>query len=106
MTNQSLAATSCALHPHRVAAARCPSCRHFFCAECVTEHDGRFLCATCLAREDVAPVEKKRLRWIVPVLSAIVQFAVAFLIVGALYYIVAGFLSDIPDAFHDGTIWE
>lgn len=27
---------------------RCPGCSRDYCRECVTEHDGRLLCAACL----------------------------------------------------------
>ena len=39
----------CFRHDGREAAARCPGCRRYFCRECVTEHDGRLLCAACVA---------------------------------------------------------
>lgn len=39
---------SCFNHPERPAAARCPLCGVAFCRECVSEHNGRFLCASCL----------------------------------------------------------
>jgi len=38
--------------------------------------------------------------------AAWMQFAVALTLVWALFYLFARFLGDIPDAFHDGTIWE
>jgi hypothetical protein len=45
-----LAAQRCYNHAHREAAARCAECRHFFCRECVSEHDDRVLCAACLRK--------------------------------------------------------
>jgi hypothetical protein len=38
----------CWNHESREAACRCPECRRNFCRECVTEHESRLLCATCL----------------------------------------------------------
>ena len=38
----------CAHHAHREAAARCPQCERYYCRECVTEHEGRVLCTSCL----------------------------------------------------------
>jgi len=45
-----LAGQRCLRHPEREAVARCPECRRAYCRECVTEHDGRMLCAACIAR--------------------------------------------------------
>lgn len=39
----------CVVHSGREAAVRCPQCRQFYCRECVTEHDGRMMCASCVA---------------------------------------------------------
>ena len=40
---------TCFQHPDREAVVRCPSCRKYYCRECVTEHDDRMLCSNCLA---------------------------------------------------------
>lgn len=100
-----LAKSECTIHADRPATARCPSCRRFFCAECVTEHDGKLVCASCLAAtaEERHPVSRRRLA-LHP--AAWVQWGLAIGIVWALFYFFARFLGDIPDAFHDGTIWE
>jgi hypothetical protein len=45
-----LAAERCRTHADREAAARCPECRRHFCRECVTEHEGRMVCAGCISR--------------------------------------------------------
>ena len=38
----------CWNHADREASCRCPLCARSFCRECVTEHQSRLLCATCL----------------------------------------------------------
>jgi hypothetical protein len=38
----------CWNHEAREAVCRCPGCGRGFCHECVTEHESRMLCATCL----------------------------------------------------------
>lgn len=52
-----LAAERCRNHADREAAARCPECRRYFCRECVTEHEGRMVCAGCLSGRPAAPAE-------------------------------------------------
>ena len=49
----------CRRHPERPASARCPACGGTYCRECVVEHDGRILCASCLraAAQADAPAE-------------------------------------------------
>ncbi len=37
----------CWNHASREAAAKCPVCSRFYCRECVTEHEGRMVCAAC-----------------------------------------------------------
>ena len=44
----SLTRQRCWIHLEREAAARCPQCANFYCRECVTEHEGRLVCAGCL----------------------------------------------------------
>ncbi len=39
----------CWNHEAREAVCRCPECGRSYCRECVTEHQARLLCATCLA---------------------------------------------------------
>jgi hypothetical protein len=40
----------CTIHRDREAVVRCPGCSGYFCRECVTEHEGKFLCSSCLQR--------------------------------------------------------
>ena len=97
--------TTCVIHPDRQSVARCPSCRQFFCEECITEHEGRLICANCLrgsVHEAAAAPPRKRAIQLMPLL----QLGFALMIGWLLFYLVAGTLADIPDDFHDGTIWE
>jgi hypothetical protein len=41
----------CFHHARREAVARCPECRHYFCRECITEHEDRVICASCLKKK-------------------------------------------------------
>ena len=40
----------CWNHDTREAVCRCPECGRSFCRECVTEHEARLLCASCLTK--------------------------------------------------------
>ena len=53
----SLAAKRCFNHSVREAVAKCLDCGNFFCRECITEHDARFICCNCLGKstEDAKP---------------------------------------------------
>ncbi len=100
-----IAKSICLIHPDRSAVARCPSCREFFCGECITEHSGKLICAACLAKGSAErQVERKKRSALHP--AAAMQLVIALLLCWALYYFAGQFLSEIPDEFHDGTIWE
>lgn len=103
-----LAKAVCTVHGDRPATARCPECRRFFCGECVTEHSGRLICASCLAAARQAPKvvkEKAVRRWRLHP-AAWLQLAFAVAATWTLFYFFARFLGEVPDSFHDGTIWE
>ncbi len=95
--------TTCTIHPERSSSAQCSSCRRFFCPECITEHEGKLICAECLSALSKPAVEKTRTRipW-----AAMIQFMVALILAWMLFFFFAQTLGDIPDDFHDGTIWE
>jgi len=40
----------CLNHHAREAVAKCPDCGHFYCRECIAEHDDRVICAACLRK--------------------------------------------------------
>lgn len=51
----------CFHHETREAVCRCPRCRRSFCRECVTEHDDRLVCASCLRDETAgAPAGRRK----------------------------------------------
>ena len=101
-----LARQRCLLHPLREAAARCPSCREFFCRECVTEHDGRVVCASCLRKLTASRGEAKAGRSVLAVGLAAARLAAALALVWFAFYLVGLFLVRAPSSFHDGTMWE
>jgi hypothetical protein len=105
-TRMDFARQRCLLHPLREAAARCPSCREFFCRECVTEHESRFVCASCLRKLTAARGEKKTARNVVAATLAGVRLFAAVALLWLAFYLVGLFLARAPTSFHNGTMWE
>jgi hypothetical protein len=96
-----LSAQRCLNPPAREAAARCPSCGHFFCRECVTEHDGKVICARCLAALARTPARPRRtLRHAGTALAALGGLVLLWLC----FFLVGKMLLTIPTTFHD-AIW-
>jgi hypothetical protein len=93
----------CLNHLDREAVARCPSCRRFFCRECVTEHEGRILCAGCLRTTARRPVVEAGW-WAWGGVAG--QFAVGLLVAWIAFYSLGRVLAAMPDRFHQGTIWR
>lgn len=84
----------CSNHALREAAVQCPSCKRFFCRECVTEHQGRMICVSCVT-ERVAekPRARFRARWTIMAAAGVV---LAWL----LFYYLGLTLTRIPSEFH------
>lgn len=93
----------CFNHAQREAAARCLECGQFFCRECITEHDDRAICASCLLKLANRPVRHRR------VLGGFFRLGQCFLGVMALwffFYLVGEKLAAMPASFHEGTLWQ
>lgn len=98
-----LAQQRCFNHAGREAVARCPECRHYYCRECITEHEGRVLCASCLA-EFAAETNAPRRAWrhfLRPV-----EWVAAIVMTWFFFYFVGRMLLLLPDSFHDGSFWR
>ena len=100
---QNLAEQRCFNHALREAVARCPECTHFFCRECITEHDDRVLCAACLRKLARVPLLRRR--------GFARCFRLAQVMVGLLaawlfFYIIGNTLLSIPASFHEGALWQ
>jgi hypothetical protein len=95
-----LAARRCLLHLDREAAVRCPVCQQYFCRECVTEHDNRFVCASCL-REVVTKktAPKRSLSW----LALPFRLGFGFLMAWFVFYVVGRLLLSVPPSVQDGS---
>ncbi|MBL7645182.1 MAG: rhomboid family protein [Candidatus Hydrogenedentes bacterium] len=93
----SLTLTRCFNHGQREAVARCPSCRRHYCRECVTEHDHKLLCASCIQALASAQVATERRPWpIIPTL----QLLVALFVLWLSFYGVGRALLLVPSQFH------
>jgi len=89
----------------REAVARCPVCEHFYCRECITEHDDRVICSSCLLEltgQDESVTRRRRFAWFGP----IVQVACSLLVGWLVFYTAGRLLLRIPSSFHEGTLWK
>lgn len=93
----------CFNHAQREAAARCPGCGRFFCRECVTEHEGKLLCAACLRRA-ATPAHSQRGFWVGwgRAAAALGGLVIAWLF----FYLVGQALLAVPSSYHEGTVWR
>lgn len=93
----------CKRHALREAVARCPSCKGFFCRECITEHDDKVICSDCLQKiSGMTARPAVRLRWAARSGGAL---AGLFLLWISFYYL-GQLLLSIPSDFHEGTFWS
>ena len=97
MPSTTLVHQRCEHHPGRQAASRCPSCRGYFCRECVTDHDGRLLCRRCLAASTAVSANGRswfaRLRWVAAAV-------VGTLFTWAVFYYAGSMLASLPSQIH------
>ena len=93
----------CFNHSLREAAARCPECGHFYCRECITEHDDRVICAACLGKPAKPPFAQRA--GLVALVRA-GQLALGLGITLLFFYVLGQSLLSVPSSFHDGTVWK
>ncbi len=93
----------CFNHSRREAAARCPECGHFYCRECITEHEDRVICAACL-KKLVQPAFTQRRGFVGLVRT--VQLGVGLFTVWLFFYFFGQVLLSIDPSFHEGTVWR
>ena len=92
---------ACANHPDRESVGRCPECTHTFCRECITDHEGRVICANCLAMLQTAATERSGV--ILAFVKGTLGTVVGLLLALAFFYGLGWGLLAIPDSFHKGT---
>jgi len=103
MNRPALAHQHCSNHEFREAVARCPECRRFFCRECVTEHEKRVLCAHCL-KQLARPAGDRRVRLAGVIIAG--ECLVGILTAWLYFYMAGRYLLQLPDSFHEGTVWK
>jgi len=96
-----LTQTRCFNHGQREAVARCPACRRHYCRECVTEHDHRLLCASCIA---AAGEKKTKPRRFTLPLAPLVQLAVAIVVYWVAFLCLGAGLLMVPTVNHDAML--
>jgi hypothetical protein len=100
---QNLVHQRCFNHGAREAVARCPECRQFFCRECITEHDDRVLCASCVKKLAGVPLNQRP--GFLKVVG-VLQWTASFLLAWFFFFAVAEVLLKTPDSFHEGSLWQ
>jgi hypothetical protein len=100
-----LRARRCVRHSEREAVARCSSCGGFYCRECVVDHEGRLVCASCLAKAAAAAAPRAPRKNFAALRRGVV-LALSGLLVWFLFYAIGSLLLSVPPDFHEGTIWK
>jgi hypothetical protein len=96
-----ITATRCFNHAQREAAARCTVCGTFLCRECITEHNGRMICARCLLPGDTARDKRRFLSGIMRML----QLLGGVLVLWFVFFLMGQALLKLPTSFHEGSLW-
>ncbi len=101
----------CWIHLEREAAACCPVCAHFYCRECVTEHEGRVICAACLRNLLGAAAARRRelgagTRRILSGFVRTGQLAVSVLLAWIFFQQLGHWLLQSTAQFHEAAVWK
>ena len=96
----------CFHHADREAVAQCPECGRVFCRECITEHDDRIICASCLqrlVRSETEARAKSRFSW--SFLTVPLRIVVSLCVAWLCFYTVGRLLLSLPSEFRSGAVW-
>ncbi len=92
----------CFNHGQREAVARCPGCGHYFCRECVIEHDGKVMCARCLS----SGAGSGKRSCLPALVGRVVPPFFGVFILWLVFYYLGKALLLVPSSFHEGTFWK
>ena len=84
---------------------QCPGCGRYFCRECASEHDGRYLCVSCIRA--AAPAVSRRRELLRPAMRALL-FLGAFYLLWQSFYVAGYLILQVPTATHDARLdaWD
>lgn len=94
----------CLNHALREAVARCPECGHFYCRECIVEHEDRVLCAVCLRK--IFGRKERKDSLIFTWLARGGAFGISLFLSWLAFYWAGRILLSIPVNVHNGTLWQ
>lgn len=112
MRGRPLSKMRCARHPEREAAACCAACGLAFCRECVSEHEGRLLCAACLgkivatAKADEAARGRGRSLISPKTIKRALALTAGAAWLWLCFYLAGLAVEKLPQAVHEGTVWS
>ena len=85
----------CWHHADHEAVVRCPECRRFYCRECVVEHRGLMICASCVERAGESSADGSRTAlWLT-------FGACGFLLAWVVFYYLGMALARVPSDFFE-----
>ena len=90
----------CLYHASREAVSLCLDCRHYFCRECVTEHSGKLICSSCLAKLVATVPASKNSDWRYWSLWAFGGLLLCWIV----QYYLGWALTQIPSAIHQSKL--
>jgi hypothetical protein len=91
----------CWNHEAREAACRCMACARSYCRECVAEHEGRLICAACLAQASAKrAVRRGGMRRLAPAALIIAGLLMAWLA----YWMIGAFVITIVRTAERNTV--
>lgn len=99
-----LAQSRCFQHVSREAVARCPQCERFYCRECVTEHEGRMICRSCL--DELLKEETVSTGGFFKAARGWCLAGAGYVFAVYVFYEIGQALLRIPSQFHSGVFFE
>lgn len=95
-----IAVQRCHVHFDREAVAKCVECTEFFCRECITEHEGRIVCAACLQKLALAAEKTGASRLPLSRLASLFMAGVGLIGAWLFFYTLGRLLLSVPSEFH------